>query len=165
MQQIQGSVIRKGVSENGARYSNCVESSAQILSAKRTFVQKRHRHSYAEDGAKEMRVLSSEKAALFIQYLLADLDACKFGIILSAMTGMRIGEICALKWENISLADGTVKVSSTMQRLRKLDKSQSNRTEVVIGAPKSNSSLRTIPLTKECLKLCEKWRSHVAALF
>jgi len=105
---------------------------------------------------KEMRVLSSEKAALFIQYLLADLDACKFGIILSAMTGMRIGEICALKWENISLADGTVKVSSTMQRLRKLDKIQSNRTEVVIGVPKSNSSLRTIPLTKECLKLCEK---------
>lgn len=105
---------------------------------------------------KEMRVLSSQESASFLRYLIEDIDACKLGIILSVMTGMRIGEICALKWDNISLSDGTVKVSSTMQRLRKLDNNQNGKTEVVIGAPKSSASMRTIPLTKECIALCER---------
>lgn len=77
--------------------------------------------TYPRDVRKEMRVLSRDEQNLFVEYLLDDMDECKFGILLSLFTGIRIGELCALRWENISLKDNTIKVTSTMQRLQDLN--------------------------------------------
>lgn len=52
-----------------------------------------------------MRVLSREEQDKLIAYLLVDMDACKFGVLLTLFTGIRIGELCALRWEQVSLRE------------------------------------------------------------
>ena len=70
--------------------------------------------SYPKESKKEMRVLSRDEQSNFMTYLLNDMDECKFGVVLALLTGIRIGELCALRWENVSLKDNTIKVCSTM---------------------------------------------------
>lgn len=113
---------------------------------------------YPKDPKKEMRVLSKEEQMQFVQYLLKDMDACRFGTLLALLTGMRIGEICALRWENISLKDGTVSICSTMQRLADFDLDRMSKTKIVISDPKSDTSARVIPLSDTALELCKKMR-------
>lgn len=111
---------------------------------------------YPKEKKKEMRVLSREEQSKFVQYLLLEMDPCKFGILLALLTGLRIGEICALRWENISLPDQSIQVGTTMQRLQVLNPLSGSKTEVIVGEPKSETSRRVIPLTKEALELCEQ---------
>jgi len=109
---------------------------------------------YPKEAKKEMRVLSREEQQLLVGYLLTDMDACKFGVLLSLFTGMRIGELCALRWENISLGDKTIRIASTMQRLQ--NSGGEPGTRVIIGTPKSNTSQRVIPLTEQAAELCAR---------
>lgn len=90
---------------------------------------------------KEMRVLSPEEQKRLVAYLMEDLDICKLGILVALYTGLRIGELCALKWTDIE--DNSIKVRRTMQRLQKENESG---TVLYIGAPKTKTSVRTIPI-------------------
>lgn len=121
--------------------------------------------SYPKCGRKEMRVLSREEQQRFIAYLLTDMDECKFGVLLTLFTGVRIGELCALRWECISLREKTIRISATVQRLRDTDASSSARTRIVIGPPKSGTSVRTIPLTDYAAELCGKMNPHSSAAY
>lgn len=107
---------------------------------------------YPREPKKEARVLSLEEQTRLISYLAKDLDCCRFGILLAMFTGLRIGELCALRWENISLRERTVRVTSTMQRLK--NEGEGGRTRVAIGSPKSDLSARTIPLSDSAASLC-----------
>ncbi len=106
---------------------------------------------------KEVRVLSKEEQVRFVRFLLSEMDECKFGVFLALLTGMRIGEICALKWENIFLKEGYIKISFTMQRLKNVDSGQGGKTKVTISDPKTDNAVRVIPLTDYALKLCKDW--------
>ncbi len=117
-----------------------------------------------KEPKKEIRVLTREEQTRFVQYLLLDMDPCKFGVLLTLLTGMRIGEICALRWGNISLHEQTIQIRSTMQRLRDCDDDRTSRTKVIISEPKSDTSARAIPLTEYTAKLCKaQWCSNAAA--
>ena len=109
--------------------------------------------SYPKEQKKEARVLSPEEQKRLVFYLSEELDCCKFGVLLALLTGLRIGELCALKWENISLRDRTIRVESTMQRLK--NDGCGARTKVVVGSPKSDLSSRIIPLSDSALRLCK----------
>lgn len=75
--------------------------------------------------------------------------------MLAMYTGLRIGEICALKWGDISTDNGTVHICRTMQRLQKTDSDKNpNKTEIKISSPKSDSSDRWIPMTENLRKMC-----------
>lgn len=65
------------------------------------------------------------------------MDACRFGILL----GLRIEELCALRWENVSLRNKTIHVGATMQRLRDMDNTGEGKTKVIISTPKSSTSI------------------------
>lgn len=112
--------------------------------------------SYPKEAKKEIRVLAKEEQTHLINYLLEEMDECKFGVLLALLTGIRIGELCALRWENISLKDRTIKITSTMQRLKDTDINRGAKTKVVIGSPKSETSSRTIPMSDDAAKLCRR---------
>ncbi len=120
---------------------------------------------YPKVPKNEMRVLTREEQTRFVQYLLHDMDECKFGVLLTLLTGMRIGEVCALRWENVSLDEKIVTVKSTMQRLRDLDGNRTSKTKIVISEPKSDHSMRVIPLTDYAAKLCKMQWCHNTAAF
>lgn len=65
--------------------------------------------------------------------------------VLGLYTGLRIGEISALKWSDIDFERNELVVQRTMQRLSNYDDSK-EKSRIVIGPPKSNNSLRVIPL-------------------
>ena len=96
---------------------------------------------YLSVEKKEMRVLSQEEQKKLVAYLIQDLDTCKLGILVALYTGLRVGELCALKWEDIG--KDSITVRRTMQRLKK---DGTNGTELHVGSPKTKTSLRTIPI-------------------
>lgn len=115
---------------------------------------------YPKSKPTEMRVLSFDEQQVLCQYLCENITPCNFGILLALFTGLRIGEICALKWKNINLTERTLRVESTMQRLPNLETSTGNKTVVITDTPKSLKSLRTIPMTEYIYCLCEKMNSN-----
>lgn len=123
------------------------------------------RIDYPKESKKEMRVLNREEQARFSRFLLQDMDACKFGVLLALLTGIRIGELCALQWENISLQENTIRICSTMQRLRDMNGEQESRTRIVIGSPKSDTSARTIPISRTVAALCRRMDPQMPAAF
>lgn len=112
---------------------------------------------YPREVKKEMRVLSREEQERLVTYLRTDLDPCYFGILLALGTGLRIGEICALRWDHISLHDQWIWIDATLQRLQKAEPDDTGKkTRLVIGPPKSSTSVRRIPLTPTMVELCRQ---------
>lgn len=104
------------------------------------------------------------------QFLLHEIEPCKFGIYLALRTGMRLGEICALRWRDISLETASISVCHTVQRLPQepdYSEPQENenpagkghyiKTSLMVDTPKSDSSMRTIPLMQDIEALCKKF--------
>ncbi|MBE6911158.1 MAG: site-specific integrase [Ruminococcaceae bacterium] len=79
------------------------------------------------------------------KYLLKEIDYTKLGILLCLYTGIRIGELCAIRYEDISVKERIIRITKTMQRLQTFADSN-KKTEIVITEPKSFSSLREIPI-------------------
>ncbi len=104
--------------------------------------------------AKEIRVLSYEEQQRFIAFLMKDMDACKFGVLFALTTGLRIGEVCALRAGDISLKEKTVTVRETMQRIK--NTGDGAKTKIVLTAPKSDTSARVVPLTNTAFELCRE---------
>lgn len=92
----------------------------------------------------EMRILSIDEEQRLNKVLLNNQDIFKLGVLICLYTGIRIGELCALKWENISLTEKYIKIEKTMQRLQLPNGNK--KTKVIITEPKSISSMRIIPL-------------------
>lgn len=68
-------------------------------------------------------------------------------------------------WENISLRDNTITITSTMQRLKNMNPDREAKTKIVIGSPKSDTSIRTIPISDYAAELCEKMNPQSPAAF
>ncbi len=121
--------------------------------------------SYPKEVKKEMRVLTPEEQKRFTDYLLTDMDSIKFGVLLTLMTGMRIGEVCALRWSDISLKENVIRVGATMQRIKNMNEGESAKTKIIISDPKSDSSMRLIPLTDNAVWLCKMLGRQSPAAF
>lgn len=78
------------------------------------------------------------------------------GIYLGLYTGLRIGEVCALKWGDIDLIQNTITINKTLQRI--YDKNI-NKTKIVITSPKSIQSNRILPISKQFASVLEKYKS------
>lgn len=111
---------------------------------------------YPKDEKKDMRILSLEEQDRFTKYLIDDMDEVKFGILLALFSGMRIGELCALKWKDINLVYKTITVNSTMQRIANTGESTAKKTKILVSSAKSEHSKRVIPLTEWSEALCRQ---------
>lgn len=71
-------------------------------------------------------------------------------IFLGLYAGLRLGEICSLKWEDIDLDKKVIKINKSVQRIR--DISNNSKTILLIGTTKSKNSDRIIPIPTPLLK-------------
>lgn len=110
---------------------------------------------YLTVDKKEMRVLSAEEQKRLVNYLNKDLDIYKFGVLLALYTGLRIGELCALKWEDIK--DGRINVRRTVQRLQNTN---GKGTKLYVSTPKTSTSIREIPIPSFLKELIEIYQSN-----
>ena len=100
---------------------------------------------------KKIRILTAIEENKLIRYLKKYFDLTALGILLSLFTGLRIGELCALKWSDFSFPDKEFHVKRTMQRLHNLNEDTPNKTVIEIGEPKSLNSIRSIPIPDELM--------------
>ena len=101
---------------------------------------------------RQIRTLTSTEENKLLRYLKKHFDLTALGMLLSLFTGLRIGELCALKWSDFSFSDKEFQVKRTMQRLHNLNEDTAKKTFIEIGEPKSPSSLRKIPIPAELMK-------------
>lgn len=101
---------------------------------------------------KPMRVLNKVEQRQLCEYILKRPEACSIGILVCMFTGLRIGEICALRWEDISFSDQSIYIHHTLQRIQ-MHQEHGAKTEVVVTTPKSSCSIRKIPLPDEILEI------------
>lgn len=71
----------------------------------------------ANNQTKELEVLSVANHKKILNYVQHNFTFMSLGIYISLSTGLRIGEICALKWCDINVADGTIIVKRTIERI------------------------------------------------
>lgn len=101
---------------------------------------------------KELEVLSVANHRTILNYIQDHFTFAGLGIYISLSTGLRIGEICALKWSDINVTDGTITVSRTIERIYIIE-GKEKHTELVINSPKTKNSCREIPMSKELLTM------------
>ncbi len=82
------------------------------------------------------------------------------GIYISLTAGLRIGEICGLKWSDIDAASGTITVRRTIERIYIVD-GDNKHTELIINTPKTKNSYRDIPISKELLAMVKPLKKVV----
>ena len=99
-------------------------------------------------------MLTQNEQALIVRHIFSDLNLRNAGVLLTLMTGLRVGEICALKWEDIALDEGLLYVRRTVHRLQNLSP-EGPRTKIVETSPKTASSARTIPLPEDLVRVLQ----------
>lgn len=99
-----------------------------------------------------IEVLTIANHKKILDYVKTNFSFRGLGIYLCLTTGLRIGEICALRWDDINLQNGTLQVKRTIERIYILD-GEKKHTELVINDPKTPNSIREIPLSSEALSL------------
>ncbi len=101
---------------------------------------------------KELEVLTVAHHRRIMDYIRQNFTFRNLGVYVSLCTGLRIGEICALKWSDIDISKGTITVSRTIERIYVLENG-TKHTELVINTPKTKNSYREIPMTKELISM------------
>ena len=109
---------------------------------------------------KEVEVLSVANHRKILSYIQSHYTFTGLGIYISLSTGLRIGEICALKWRDINVTDGTITISRTIERIYIIE-GEKKHTELVINTPKTKNSCREIPMSKELLAMMKPLKKVV----
>jgi len=107
--------------------------------------------------AKPVEVMKHAEQIRLFEVLYSDMDRYKFGILLCLSTGLRLGEICSLKWSDIDINGKLLYVNRTVQRIAVED--NPSKTKLMESEPKSVFSKRVIPLSDEMVRLARELRT------
>lgn len=124
------------------------------------------RYAYNEYGIRETNftmpktysqktdILNVSERKLLESYLVENMNRTNMAILLCLFTGLRIGEVCGLKWEDIDFGENTLFVKRTVQRV-----SRNGKSTVIIGTPKSRTSVRMVPIPDFMMGILKKYKS------
>ena len=101
---------------------------------------------------KDLDVLSKADQKKFMEHLRNNFTFKNLGIFICLSTGMRIGEICGLRWCDVDTVEGVIKVRHTLQRIYIIE-GKTRHTELLLDTPKTANSVRDIPMSSELLKM------------
>ena len=94
----------------------------------------------------DVEIFTADEETLITNFAISSNNFQKFGVCLALYTGLRIGEICALQWENIDLQNSLIFVKSTLMRITNTDKNSKQKTKIIIDTPKTVAGKRVIPI-------------------
>ncbi len=86
------------------------------------------------------------------------------GVYICLCSGMRIGEICALTWEDIDTDNGIINIRKTIQRIYIIEDGK-RRTELLLDTPKTKNSIREVPMGRDLLRMLKPFKKIVNPLF
>ena len=106
----------------------------------------------SKQDKKNLDVLSKADQKKFMEHLRNNFTFKNLGIFICLSTGMRIGEICGLRWCDVDTVEGVIKVRHTLQRIYIIE-GETRHTELLLDTPKTANSVRDIPMSSELLKM------------
>ena len=113
----------------------------------------------------EMRVLTREEQEQLIWAAQRAPEPAAFGIIFDLFTGLRIGELCALRWKNVYPATHSFRVCATRNRLPNFDDSIETSTSVkTVESTKTDNSLRVVYILDSLWADFEEYRKNQLAI-
>lgn len=105
---------------------------------------------------KPIQILTKEEQKILENYLIIKHDCFSLGILICLYTGLRIGELCALRWSDVDFNNRIILVHNTVQRIQTKNKNTS-KTELLITKPKTRNSIRKIPITSFLYDILKKY--------
>lgn len=105
-----------------------------------------------ERSKQSIEVLSRSHQKKMMQYIQEHFTFRNIGVYICLCSGMRIGEICALTWEDIDTDSGIINIRRTIQRIYTIE-DDIRKTEVILDTPKTKNSIREIPMNRDLLKM------------
>ena len=109
---------------------------------------------------KDLEVLTIAHHKKILDFIQENFTFRNLGIYISLTTGLRIGEICGLKWSDIDVCNETITVRRTIERIYIIE-GDCKHTELVINTPKTKNSCREIPMNKELLAMVKPLKKVV----
>ena len=93
------------------------------------------------------------------EYIQLNLNEYTLGILLSLQAGLRIGEVCALKWKDIDLDTGIISINKTISRVSNFEK-KGKKTKLILMEAKTKNSIRQIPINYKLIELLKKFKKN-----
>jgi integrase len=112
----------------------------------------------------DIEVLSKSNQRRIMNYVEENFTFRNLGIYICLSTGIRIGEICALTWNDMDTENGIISVRKTIQRIYIIENG-TRHTELLLDTPKTKNSIREIPMTKDLLKILKPLKKIVNSNF
>jgi integrase len=111
-----------------------------------------------------IEVLSRTHQKKVMNYIQEHFTFRSLGIYICLSSGIRIGEICALTWDDIDTENGTIHIRKTIQRIYMIEDGN-RRTELLLDTPKTKNSIREIPMSRELLRMLKPFKKIVNPTF
>lgn len=127
-----------------------------------------------------LKILSKQECERLERTCKEDNSLQSIGILIALETGLRIGEICALKWKNVDVENRVIKVRQTLQRIYREEselkaeekienkndsksyeannKARTSRTKILMNTPKSENSIRNIPINDKLYRVLIQYK-------
>lgn len=112
---------------------------------------------------KALAVLTLEDQRKLEDYLVHNVTPTNTGILLSLRTGLRIGEVCALSWEDVDLNTRILHVKHTVSRV--VAGGNEAKTKLIVDTPKTNASTRDIPISSSLQPILEQAKKTAVSPF
>lgn len=148
LQKFVVSLSDKGLAPNTVNGILTVLKSSLRCAVRVGKVQREHGKSVVCPRVREKQIecFSKVEQKKMEEYILKSGSVKLFGIVLTLYTGLRIGELLALRWKDIDIRKGIVSVGKTCY-----DGWQGGKYVKIIDVPKTENSARIIPLPKQLL--------------
>lgn len=108
----------------------------------------------------EITYFTKREEELLVDYLTNNMNLRNLSILLGLFSGIRVGEICGLRWSDLDFINNTLSVNRTAQRIKNLDDESSSKTKLVVDKPKTESSIRIIPLPEILVSILRKYKQE-----
>ena len=104
---------------------------------------------------RKVEALEKQEQTKLERYILENEKQYHYGILLSLYTGLRLGEVLALKWQNVDMKNRLIYIDKTVSTI-----SQNHKTLTIESSPKTQSSIREIPISKKLFDLIKALRQN-----
>ena len=86
-------------------------------------------------------------------------------ILMALGTGLRQGELLALKWENVHLDQKYIEVKETVKKVYVFDSEENKRLETIYNTPKTKNSIRKVDLPDKLVNMLSNMERNSEFVF
>lgn len=108
-------------------------------------------------GRRNPDVLDRHQQIKLLNHLRQHFSFPNLGLLICLHSGLRIGEVCGLQWRDLDIEAGVIHVNKTVQRIYLRD-GGIREYSIHIDRPKTVTSVRDIPITRELMTLLRPLR-------